>query len=113
MINELFRFGGINSIRGFEENSLQANFLATILTEYRHTLSPSLYIHSIVDYGFFEDKTILQKNGQRENLLSLGLGVGLQTKNGLLKLAFANGKKNNDNLTFYNSIVNIYYNVKF
>lgn len=113
MINELFRFGGINSIRGFEENSLQANFLATILTEYRYTVSSSLYIHSIVDYGFFQDKTILQKNVQKENLLSLGLGLGLQTKNGLLKLAFANGKKNNNNLTFYNSIVNIYYDVKF
>jgi hypothetical protein len=113
MINELFRFGGINSIRGFEENSLQANFLATILTEYRYTVSPSLYIHSIVDYGFFQDKTILQKNVQKENLLSLGLGLGLQTKNGLLKLAFSNGKKNNNNLTFYNSIVNLYYNVKF
>src|SRR5690606_34595341 len=25
IINELYRFGGINSVRGFQENSLQAN----------------------------------------------------------------------------------------
>ncbi len=113
LINELFRFGGINSIRGFEENSLQANFLTTILTEYRYTISSSLYIHSIIDYGLSEDKTIAQKNTQTENLLSLGLGLGLQTKNGLLKLAFANGSNNNNNLTFYNTIIHICYNVKF
>ena len=112
IINELFRFGGINSIRGFEENSLQANFLTTILTEYRHTLSPSLYIHSIIDLGLTQDKTI-QINPQKEKLLSIGIGLGLLTKNSFLKLTFANGKNNNSNLTFYNTIVNICYNVKF
>ena len=113
IINELFRFGGINSIRGFEENSLQANFLSTILTEYRYAISPSLYLHSILDYGIFQDKTKTQRNVEKENLFSLGLGLGLQTKNGLLKLAFANGTNNNINLTFYNTIINISYNVKF
>ncbi|MFE3868512.1 hypothetical protein ACFX5E_10570 [Flavobacterium sp. LS2P90] len=113
IINELYRFGGINSIRGFEENSLQANFLTTILTEYRHILSPSLYIHTVIDLGFTQDRTIIQINSQKEKLLSIGLGLGLLTKNGLLKLAIVNGKNNNNNLTFYNTIVNICYNVKF
>ena len=104
IINELFRFGGINSIRGFEENSLQANFLTSILTEYRYTLSPSLYIHSIIDYGSYKDQTATEENKQKTNLIALGLGLGLQTKNGLLKLVFANGKNNNNNLTFSNTI---------
>ncbi|MFE3872044.1 hypothetical protein ACFX5F_12510 [Flavobacterium sp. ZS1P70] len=113
IINELFRFGGFSSIRGFEENSLQANFLTTILTEYRHTLSPSLYIHSIIDFGLTQDKTFIQIDSQKQKLLSIGLGLGLLTKNGLLNLAFANGKNNNSKLTFYNTIVHICYNVKF
>ena len=113
IINELFRFGGLTSIRGFEENSLQANFLTTILTEYRHTLSPSLYIHSIIDFGLTQDKTLIQIDSQKQKLFSIGLGLGLLTKNGLLNLAFANGKNNNSKLTFYNTIVHICYNVKF
>lgn len=113
IINELFRFGGINSIRGFEESSLQANFLTSILTEYRYTLSPSLYIHSIIDYGTYKDRTATEQNKQKTSLIALGLGLGLQTSNGLLKLVFANGKNNNNNLTFSNTIVNICYNVKF
>lgn len=49
IVNELFRFGGINSIRGFTENSLQANFMAAIISEYRYIVSPDLYLHSIMD----------------------------------------------------------------
>ncbi|MFV8327492.1 hypothetical protein [Flavobacterium sp. ZS1P14] len=113
IINELFRFGGINSIRGFEENSFQANFLTSILTEYRYILSPSLYIHSIIDYAIYKDKSNSAANNQKTSLAGLGLGLGLQTKNGLLKLAFANGTIKNQNFNFYNTIIHICYNVKF
>lgn len=113
VINELFRFGGINSIRGFEENNLQANFLTSILTEYRYAFSPSLYIHSILDYGLYKDQTITNEYNQITSLIGLGLGLGVQTKNGLLKLALANGSTKNQNLNFYNTIIHICYNVKF
>jgi hemolysin activation/secretion protein len=109
IINELFRFGGSNSIRGFTENSLQANFMTTIQTEYRHAVSPSLYIHSITDYGYYQDNSTKNK----ENLIGLGLGMGLNTKNGLLKLAFANGSFKNQEMKFYNTIIHINYSIKF
>lgn len=110
IINELFRFGGINSIRGFAENSLQANFMTSILTEYRYIVSPSLYLHSILDYSSFRDQS---KKDYKGDLLGLGIGFGLQTKNGLLKLAIANGSTKNQEIKFYNTIIHICYNVKF
>ena len=109
IINELFRFGGSNSIRGFAENSLQANFLTAIQTEYRYVVSPSLYIHSITDYGYSQDDSSKNKG----NLIGLGLGIGLNTKNGLLKIAFANGRFNNQEIKFYNTIIHINYGVTF
>ena len=57
IINELYRFGGINSIRGFNENSLQGNLYAAIMSEYRFVLAPNMYVHSITDYGYFQDET--------------------------------------------------------
>ncbi|MFN9108486.1 MAG: hypothetical protein ACK5XN_00175, partial [Bacteroidota bacterium] len=39
IVNELFRFGGINSIRGFNENSLQANLFSSFLSEYRYLVA--------------------------------------------------------------------------
>jgi hemolysin activation/secretion protein len=109
IINELYRFGGINSIRGFAENSLQANFMTAIITEYRYIISPDLYLHSIIDYGYYQDDSTNSKG----NLLGFGLGLGVQTKNGLLKLAIANGSAKNQQIKFYNTIITICYNVKF
>lgn len=109
IINELYRFGGINSIRGFAENSLQANFMTAIISEYRHILSQELFIHSIMDYGYYQDKNS-NNNG---NLLGLGIGMGLQTKNGFLRMSFANGSTENQKIKFYNTIATIRYNVVF
>lgn len=111
--NELFRFGGINSIRGFTENSLQANFATTILTEYRYTATPTLYFHTIIDYCHFKDPSKTQQIRAQSNLLGIGLGLGIQTKNGLLKISLANGSSKNQQIKFYNTIIHISYNVKF
>lgn len=109
IINELYRFGGINSIRGFNENSLQGNFLTSILTEYRYVLAPSIYVHSIIDYGYYQDKT----SGLNERLLGLGFGFGLLTKNGLLNLVYANGSTKDQTIKLSNSIVHISFKTTF
>ena len=111
--NELFRFGGFNSVRGFSENSLQAYLTTSILTEYRYTLTPNLYIHSILDYSFYKNKSGTEKVDNTRNLIGMGLGMGLQTKNGLLKLAVANGYTKNQQFEIYNTIIHISYTVKF
>lgn len=107
--NELFRFGGINSIRGFNENSLQANLYSSILTEYRYVLAPTIYIHSIIDFGYYQDKTT-DTDG---NLLGLGFGFGLLTKNGLFNIVYANGSTGNQQIKLSNSIVHISFKAKF
>lgn len=111
--NELLRFGGLNSIRGFSENSLQANNFHLLITEYRYLAASNLYIHSIVDYGIYQDQTAITNIKKVSNLLSFGAGLGLLTKNGVLKIQIANGSTNKGEIKLYNSILNICYNVKF
>ncbi len=113
LANELFRFGGLNSIRGFTENSLQAYFATSILTEYRYLLSTNLYVHSILDYSIYKNKSDIEQTDNTEKLLGIGLGFGLQTKNGLLKFAIANGSTEDQEIEIYNTIIHICYNVKF
>jgi len=110
--NELFRFGGMNSIRGFSENSLQGNSVNLLLTEYRFLANQNLYLHSILDYGLYQDQTS-PENKKFNNLLSIGIGAGILTSSGLLKLTIANGTTNNSDIKFYNSILSLSYNVKF
>lgn len=109
IINELYRFGGINSIRGFNENSLQANLFTSILTEYRYILAPTIYVHSIIDYGYFKDKTT-NNNG---SLLGVGFGFGLLTKNGLFNIVYANGSTKEQVIKLSNSIVHISFKANF
>lgn len=113
IINELFRFGGFESVRGFTKNSLQAYFTTSILTEYRYVLSSNLYIHSILDYCLYKDTTGIEISDKIQTLIGAGFGIGLQTNNGLLKFALANGSTKNQQFEISNSIIHISYNVKF
>jgi outer membrane protein assembly factor BamA len=86
--NELPRFGGINSIRGFEENSLIANLFTVLNTEYRYKLNNTIYVHSVIDAAYFEN----QLTNQKEKLFGFGFGFGLLTKAGLFRFNYTSGK---------------------
>ena len=107
--NELLRFGGINSIRGFEENSLIASIYGVINSEYRYQLSPSIYLHSIIDAGYFEN----QISNTKEKLFGFGFGFGVRTQSGLIKLNYAIGKTENKNYKFSNSKIHISFIANF
>jgi hypothetical protein len=109
IINELYRFGGISSIRGFNENSLQANLITALMAEYRYVLSSNMYVHSITDYGYFQDET----SGIKNNLLGLGFGFGLFTKTGLFNIIYANGSTKDQQIKLSNSIVHISFKTSF
>lgn len=101
--NELFRFGGINSIRGFEENSLVANLYGVINTEYRYRLSNSIYIHSVLDAAYFEN----QITDTKEKLFGFGFGLGLLTNAGLFRLNYSSGKSENRQFRLSDSKVHV------
>ena len=58
LTNELYQFGGVNSIRGFNENSIDASFFTVLNTEYRYQFNNNLYLHSIFDIAYFENQNI-------------------------------------------------------
>ncbi|GAA3637026.1 hypothetical protein [Flavivirga jejuensis] len=101
--NELLRFGGINSIRGFEENSLFSSLFSLINTEYRYQLNNSIYIHSIIDAAYFENKILNTK----EKLFGYGFGFGILTQAGLFKFNYANGKSENQKFKLSNSKIHL------
>ena len=101
--NELFRFGGINSIRGFEENSLVANLYGVLNTEYRYRLSNSIYVHSVLDAAYFEN----QITDTKEKLFGFGFGLGLLTNTGLFRLNYSSGKSENRQFRLSDSKVHV------
>lgn len=109
LINEMYRFGGTQSLRGFQENSLLANQLNLINTEYRFLVHPSLYLHTIFDYAIQEYKPMNQKN----TLYSLGMGLGFITTSSYFNLSFANGKQPGIPFSFDNTTIHIGFKTLF
>lgn len=107
--NELYRFGGMQRIRGFEENSLVASVYGTLQTELRYYLGPNLYVNSVLDYGYFENELF----GIADSLFSFGFGLGLDTPAGLLRLIFANGTSTTQEFAFDNTQVHLSLNTFF
>ena len=107
--NELSRFGGANSIRGFDENSFFSNKYFLLITEYRLKLNNTIYINSIFDVGNYENKLINAYN----NIYGVGMGVGLLTNGGIFSLSYALGSDMKQTLDTKNAKIHIKYSSFF
>lgn len=103
LTNELFRIGGVNSIRGFNEESIFASTYNIVNIEYRYSTNISSYLYTISDFGRLENSL----ENFEQNLYSLGLGYAFNTKFGLLNLSYAIGKLDNLPFDFNNSRLHI------
>ena len=108
LFNELIRFGGITSIRGFEENSIYAKIMGVFCSEYRYRFSNDLYVHTVVDSAYYEDI-----NNSSKKIFGFGFGFGLQTNGGVLRLTYANGKIEDNPFDFSKSKLHVSFNSNF
>lgn len=85
--NELLRFGGIESIRGFDQNSIFTNNYKLLNTSVNFYLNDTIYIYTLFDVANYQN-TILSID---EFIYSGGLGFSSRTKNGLISVNYAKG----------------------
>ena len=109
VVNELFRFGGIENMRGFTENSIDASFNSVVNVEYRYVLNKQLFVHSVLDLGYYENQLI----GLKQKLYSFGFGFGLRTQSSVFRLVLANGNIENQNIKFSNTKFHIQFTQPF
>ena len=86
-LNEMLLFGGINSIRGFEENSISTNKMFLINSEFRFRLNKDIYINTILDSAYYENT--LENNSS--NIYGVGFGLNINTNSGVFRINYANG----------------------
>ena len=108
-LNELFRIGGIDNLRGFNENSIDASQALTLQTEYRYRISKEMYLHSITDIGWIKND-VLQTI---ETLIGLGFGIGIYNKLGLMSVQIANGITSQDKIDFDKTRIHISLHTRF
>ncbi len=99
--NELFRIGGYQLLRGFDEESIYANQYAVFTGEYRYLVGMNSYFFGFSDVGF--TKTKYNAVSFSNSFISGGIGIELETKFGLLNLSYAIGKRNDVKFDIRNS----------
>lgn len=80
--NELYRLGGMNSMRGFKQESILSSAFSFFNTEFRYNTIEKSYLYSIFDFGTFFKRTL------NKNLLSIGLGYFYSFKNNSIDLNY-------------------------
>ncbi|KGL62834.1 ShlB/FhaC/HecB family hemolysin secretion/activation protein [Polaribacter sp. Hel1_85] len=94
--NELFRIGGSNSIRGFNEQSIFASNYSYFNLEYRYLTSEKSYLYSITDISH------IKTTFNTEKLLGIGLGYLFNTNNSQINLNVSAGKKTTQSIDLKN-----------
>jgi len=107
--NEMYFFGGLNTIRGFNENRFNGNQYVSLISELQLFTSNNLYINSILDYAAYKNKVF----NVSENIFGYGIGLGLKTSNGLFKISVANGNSTLNKFEAKNSIIHLSFTTLF
>jgi outer membrane protein assembly factor BamA len=94
--NELFRIGGANSIRGFNEQSIFTSSYSYLNLEYRYLTSEKSYLYSITDVGQ------AKLNNGNKYLLGVGFGYLFTTKKSQINLSTSLGKNNTQSFDYNN-----------
>ncbi len=105
--NQLYRLGGFQSLKGFDEYSMLASAYITANAEYRYFTGQLSFFSLFINGGWYEQKTL----GQYMNDLPLGIGAGLnlETQAGILALYFAIGRQNQIPFELRNTKIHVGY----
>jgi len=88
--NEQFRIGGNRLLRGFDEESIFADFYSIATVEYRWLLTQNSNVFLFTDIAYTEDNAVGQKVVKRP--LGMGIGISFETSAGVFGLSAALGR---------------------
>ena len=88
--NEQFRFGGLNSQRGFNEQSLLATTYMLLRAEYRFLLDKNSHLFAFYDQSFYENTT---GKYYQDDPFGFGAGFSFGSKLGIFSISYALGKQ--------------------
>lgn len=94
--NELYRLGGLNSLRGFDESSILVSSYYITTLESKWMLDKDSYFYLFSDFAYWFNEVNLRDNDSFNNSdrpISIGAGVNFKTKAGIFAINYAIGKQ--------------------
>ncbi len=89
--NELFRIGGLKTLRGFDEESIFASTYFIPTFEYRFLFAQNSNLLLFAEGAWYENNS--NRKYVKDIPLSVGAGINFETKAGILTLNYAIGNQ--------------------
>ncbi len=88
--NELFRFGGANSLRGFNEETIFATTKAQLSLEWRYLLDKNSNVFVFYNQAYYENTAL---SYVKDHPYGFGFGLSAGTNIGIFRLSYALGSQ--------------------
>lgn len=109
--NELFTWGGLRSLRGVDDRSLQANAYSVFTAEFRYLMDRYSVFYAFVDWAYYEKHSA--SGIVTDTPLGFGLGADIQAGNGLLRMNYALASQMGNPVVWRSGKVHIGYISRF
>lgn len=97
-LNDMFRIGGLNSLRGFNENNFFASGYGIGSVEFRVFTDETSYVMLFYDQAYYEQQSF---SGQFSDWpLGIGAGISFSTQNGVFSFVYSLGNSSSQSLSF-------------
>lgn len=111
LTNELFRIGGLYSLRGFDERSIYASSYLFGEVELRFLFAKMSFINLFFNGGWYEKN--ITTSYLQDYPFGFGIGVSFDTKAGIFYLSYALGKQLDNPISFQNGKIHFGITVNF
>ncbi|MFI5163830.1 MAG: hypothetical protein ACHQHP_01135 [Bacteroidia bacterium] len=91
--NELYRIGGLQTLRGVDDESIYASAYSIFTIEYRYLLEENSYLYFFGDGAYYENKSISFTGDGYDTPYGFGAGISFETKAGIFSINYALGKQ--------------------
>ena len=88
--NERFRFGGLTTLRGFNEEEIFGTSKAIMTIEYRFLVDKNSAVYMFYDQAIYEDRSA---SYSKDNPFGVGVGFSIGSKIGIFSINYAIGKQ--------------------
>ncbi|MEM9050530.1 MAG: hypothetical protein AAGC47_00630 [Bacteroidota bacterium] len=95
--NEIYRIGGLRTLRGFDEQAIFASGYSIGTIEYRFILEQNSNLFLFFDQAYYEDQS--REDNLSDNPFGFGGGINFETGAGVFSLTYALGKQFDNNIS--------------
>lgn len=111
LVNELYRIGGNRLLRGFDEQTIEAQHYGVFTSEARLLIGGGSYLFAFGDQAVLVDP--YRAGSNFDNPTGFGAGLRLATKSGGLSLTYAYGRRKSAPIEFDRAKIHIGYESRF